>query len=259
MAIIEDGRLADLFVERMWERQKAGEIYKARVESVLPGIHASFVNLGDGENAFLYLNDARGARSPTEQRASRPGDKDRQEEQGSACVTSRISLPGRYVVLVPGGQESGVSKRIVDENERKRLKAIARELRGDYGDYRSGQQRKGVDDESLAHGRGDAACPVARDRAYGTDPERALPSLQGSRSPGGEFCGTSSPNRSRRSSWTARKSLKMSAGTCRASAEANPRSFRCTRGRFRFSSTTEWRRRSTLLLNAKSGSNRAPT
>ena len=60
VAIIEDGRLADLFVERMWERQKTGEIYKARVESVLPGIHAAFVNLGDGRNAFLYLNDARG-------------------------------------------------------------------------------------------------------------------------------------------------------------------------------------------------------
>ena len=60
VAIIEDGRLSELYVERMWERQKAGEIYKARVESVLPGIHASFVSLGDGRNAFLYLNDAGG-------------------------------------------------------------------------------------------------------------------------------------------------------------------------------------------------------
>ena len=53
-------------------------------------------------------------------------------------------------MLVPGGQESGVSKRIVDENERKRLKAIARELRGDYGIIVR-TAAEGVDDESLAH------------------------------------------------------------------------------------------------------------
>ena len=60
VAILEKGKLVDIFVERMWERQKTGEIYKARVDSVLPGIHAAFVNLGDGRNAFLYLNDAKG-------------------------------------------------------------------------------------------------------------------------------------------------------------------------------------------------------
>ena len=149
VAIIEDGRLADLFVERMWERQKAGEIYKARVESVLPGIHASFVNLGDGRNAFLYLNDARGLDLQPNKELLVQVTKTARKNKG-ARVTSRISLPGRYVVLVPGGQESGVSKRIVDENERKRLKAIARELRGDYGIIVR-TAAEGVDDESLAH------------------------------------------------------------------------------------------------------------
>lgn len=149
VAIIEDGRLADLFVERMWERQKAGEIYKARVESVLPGIHASFVNLGDGRNAFLYLNDARGLDLQPNMELLVQVTKTARKNKG-ARVTSRISLPGRYVVLVPGGQESGVSKRIVDENERKRLKAIARELRGDYGIIVR-TAAEGVDDESLAH------------------------------------------------------------------------------------------------------------
>ena len=81
VAIVEDGRLVDIFIERMWERQRAGEIYKARVESVLPGIHASFVNLGDGRNAFLYLNDAKGLNlQPNTEvvvRLSRPREKTR--------------------------------------------------------------------------------------------------------------------------------------------------------------------------------------
>ncbi len=150
VAILEDGRLADLFVERMWERQKTGEIYKARVESVLPGIHASFVNLGDGRNAFLYLNDARGLDLQPNQELLVQVTKTARKNKG-ARVTSRISLPGRYMVLVPHGQESGVSKRILDENERKRLKAIARELRGeDYGIIVR-TAAEGVDEEGLAH------------------------------------------------------------------------------------------------------------
>ena len=59
VAIIERGRLAEIFIERMWDNQKAGEIYKARVESVVPGLNAAFATIGEGRNAFLYLNDAR--------------------------------------------------------------------------------------------------------------------------------------------------------------------------------------------------------
>lgn len=150
VAILEDGRLADLFVERMWERQKTGEIYKARVESVLPGIHASFVNLGDGRNAFLYLNDARGLDLQPNMELLVQVIKTARKNKG-ARVTARISLPGRYVVLIPHGQESGVSKRITDESERKRLKALARELRGeDYGIIVR-TAAEGINEESLAH------------------------------------------------------------------------------------------------------------
>lgn len=128
VAIMEDGRLYDVFVERMWERQKAGEIYKARVDSVLPGMNSAFLNLGDGRNAFLYLDDAKGLDvRPNKEivvqviKAARKGK--------GARVTSRISLPGRYLVLVPEGRESGVSKRIADEDERQRLRRIAKSLR----------------------------------------------------------------------------------------------------------------------------------
>ncbi|MDI9369451.1 MAG: Rne/Rng family ribonuclease [Synergistaceae bacterium] len=149
VAIVEEGKLADLFVERMWERQRTGEIYKARVESVLPGIHAAFVNLGDGRNAFLYLNDAKGLDLKPNNELLVQVTKTARKNKG-ARVTSRISLPGRYIVLVPGGNESGVSKRIVEEGERKRLKAIARELRGDFGIIVR-TAAEGVDAESLAH------------------------------------------------------------------------------------------------------------
>ncbi len=128
LAILEEGRVAEIFCERMWETQKAGEIFKARVDSVLPGMNASFVNLGDGRNAFLYLEDARGVdvRANAEVvvqvvKAARRGK--------GARVSARVSLPGRFLVLVPGGNETGVSKRILDEGERKRLRQLARALR----------------------------------------------------------------------------------------------------------------------------------
>jgi ribonuclease G len=128
LAILEEGRVAEIFSERMWETQKAGEIFKARVDSVLPGMNASFVSLGDGRNAFLYLEDARGVdiRANAEVvvqvvKAARKGK--------GARVSARVSLPGRFLVLVPGGSETGVSKRILDEGERKRLRQVARALR----------------------------------------------------------------------------------------------------------------------------------
>ncbi len=127
VAIVERGRLSELFIERMWECQKSGEIYKTRVESVLQGMNAAFVSLGDGRNGFLYLNDAGSAKV-------RPGGellvqvvKTARKNKGPR-VTARISLPGRYLVLVPGGHDVGVSKRIVREDERSRLKAAVRAL-----------------------------------------------------------------------------------------------------------------------------------
>jgi ribonuclease G len=107
VAIMEDNRLAEVFIERLWENQKAGEIYKARVESVLPGIEAAFVNLGDGRNAFLYLNDAKGLDIKQNQELIVQVTKAARKNKG-ARVTTRVSLPGRYLVLVPHGKESGV-------------------------------------------------------------------------------------------------------------------------------------------------------
>ena len=124
----EKGKLYDFFLERMLEHQRTGEIYKARVDSVLPGMHSAFLNLGDGRNGFLYLDDVRGI-------DVKPGIemlvqvvKNARKGKG-ARVSPRVSLAGRYMVLIPGGHETGVSKRIEDEDERQRLRNIAKEIR----------------------------------------------------------------------------------------------------------------------------------
>jgi len=133
VAILEDNCLAEVFIERLWENQKAGEIYKARVESVLQGIGAAFVSLGDGRNAFLYLKDAKGIDIKQNQELVVQVAKAARKNKGARVIT-RISLPGRYLVLVPGGKEGGVSRRISSDEERKRLRLLAKNLRGeDYG------------------------------------------------------------------------------------------------------------------------------
>ena len=128
VAIVERGRLAEIFIERMWDNQKAGEIYKARVESVVPGLNAAFATIGEGRNAFLYLNDAHGMEIKPEMEIIVQVTKAARKNKG-ARVTPRISLPGRYVVLVPNGSETGVSRRIASEAERKRLRKFAKDLK----------------------------------------------------------------------------------------------------------------------------------
>ncbi len=127
VAIVEDGRLRELFIERMWERQKSGEIYKARVESILPGMNAAFVALGDGRNGFLYLKDAQGIKVQQNMDLLVQVVKTARKNKG-ARVTARISLPGRFLVLVPGGREVGVSKRITGDDERRRLRTLVKSL-----------------------------------------------------------------------------------------------------------------------------------
>lgn len=127
VAVLEDGKLREMYVERMWERQRAGDIYKARVDSVVPGMNAAFLNLGDGRNAFLYLEDVKGGKVEPDQEMVVQVTKTARKGKG-ARVTPRISIPGRYMVLIPGGRETGVSRRIEPE-ERERLRRIARDIR----------------------------------------------------------------------------------------------------------------------------------
>lgn len=129
VAILDErGRLGSLYIEHMLDRQRAGEIYKARVDSVLPGMNAAFLSLGDGRNGFLYLNDVRGTTVKAGADMVVQVMKTARRGKG-ARVSPRVSLAGRYLVLVPSNNDVGVSKRIEDDDERARLRAIARRIR----------------------------------------------------------------------------------------------------------------------------------
>lgn len=149
IAIIDEkGKLYNFFLERMLEHQRTGEIYKARVDSVLPGMNSAFLNLGDGRNGFLYLDDVRGTEV-------RPGMemlvqvvKNARKGKG-ARVSPRISIAGRYMVLIPEGHETGVSRRIENDEERSRLRAIAKDIRPRGFGIIIRTVAEGCDEESL--------------------------------------------------------------------------------------------------------------
>src|SRR5690606_5569371 len=144
-ALLEDRRLVEFYVERQEDQRVVGNIYKGRVENVLPGMQAAFVNIGLERNAFLYVDDA----LAYSKNGSQNGDghvhsiKDILKEgqhiivqvtkepigtKGARVVTN-LTLPGRYLVLMPTVEYIGVSRRIGSERERNRLKAIAKRIR----------------------------------------------------------------------------------------------------------------------------------
>src|SRR5437667_10453531 len=143
IAVTEDGQLMELRVER--EERVVGSIYKGLVQNVLPGMDAAFVDIGLERNAFLYVADilpedptdnspASLKRSELRRRKIKelikPGQQIMvQVTKGTrgtkgARVTTRIALPGRYVVLMPESQSVGVSRKIEDRAERDRLRRI---------------------------------------------------------------------------------------------------------------------------------------
>lgn len=142
MAILEDGRLCEIYYERASSAKLAGNIYAGRVQNVLPGMNAAFVDIGLNKNAFLYAGDiCVDVRENHELRARlegrriekmlRPGQmivvqvtKEPGGDKGSR-ISGSLSLPGRLCVLIPGLKYAGVSKKIADAAERDRLYAIA--------------------------------------------------------------------------------------------------------------------------------------
>ncbi|MCY0900346.1 MAG: Rne/Rng family ribonuclease [Firmicutes bacterium] len=140
LAIMEDGQLVEFYITHEDEDQAAGNIYKGRVENVLPGMRAAFVNLGLEKNAFLYVDDAHAEdRDRKRPKAIQDVVKVGQEVvvqiakepigNKGARVTTDISLPGRYLVLTPYSETVGVSRRIDNERERDRLREMAEKLR----------------------------------------------------------------------------------------------------------------------------------
>jgi ribonuclease G len=146
VAILEDGSLAELYIER--EERVIGSIYKGKVQNVLPGMGAAFVDIGLGRNAFLYVDDinkqplnigdvefTRGHSGFTIGEKVKRGDevlvqivKEPRALKG-ARISTNISLPGRYLILMPTGRYSGVSRKIESAQERNRLKGIMQRIR----------------------------------------------------------------------------------------------------------------------------------
>jgi len=139
VAVLEDDRIAEVYLERPERRSIAGNIYLGVVDNVLPGMEAAFVEIGLEKNGFLYVDEIVGPELEGRKGARKIQDlikrgqtvlvqavKDPMKSKG-ARLTTELSLPGRFLVYVPNGEGMGVSRRL-DDQERTRLKEIVREL-----------------------------------------------------------------------------------------------------------------------------------
>ncbi|MFL5955710.1 MAG: Rne/Rng family ribonuclease [Gaiellaceae bacterium] len=138
VAVLEDDKVAEVYLERPERRSIAGNIYLGVVDNVLPGMEAAFVEIGLEKNGFLYVDEIIGPELEGRKSARKITDliqrgekilvqavKDPMKTKG-ARLTTEISLPGRFVVYVPHGEGLGVSRRLEDD-ERNRLKAVLKE------------------------------------------------------------------------------------------------------------------------------------
>ena len=140
MAIVEDGKLVEFNIQMAVREPITGNIYKGVVMKVERGLQAAFVNYGGRKDGFLPLRDVssnyftEGARSTL-----KPGQEvlvqvlREVSERKGALLTSYISLPGRYLVLLPNKESSGISRKIEDEADRKRLKELVEQIQTEEG------------------------------------------------------------------------------------------------------------------------------
>ncbi|ALJ20659.1 Rne/Rng family ribonuclease [Microbacterium sp. No. 7] len=139
IAVLEDNVLVEHYVARSQDASLIGNVYLGRVQNVLPSMEAAFVDIGRGRNAVLYSGEVdwdaveTGNQPRRIELALKSGDrvlvqvtKDPVGHKG-ARLTSQISLPGRYLVYVPGGAMNGISRKLPD-TERARLKKILKEV-----------------------------------------------------------------------------------------------------------------------------------
>ena len=193
VALLEDGNIAELFIERGDVSDIAGNIYKGKVQRVLPGMQAAFVDIGLKQAAFIYVNDINDGRYSEVENLliERNGDENDSfninssvlspslinheyhiEEMitegqdimvqaakaplGSkgARVTTHISLPGRFIVLMPISDHIGISRKIEVETERNRLTEIVESLRRDNVGYIVRTAAEDIQKEKIAYEMG---------------------------------------------------------------------------------------------------------
>ena len=153
IAVLEKGLLEELYYERPTEKKYLGNIYKGRIVNLEPGIQAAFVDIGIGRNGFLHVSDVLPAYKeatgiPMDSLSTRLPDRRRLKIQEilrkgqeilvqiskdaigtkGPSLTTYVSIPGKYLVLMPGVSRHGVSKRIQDDDERSSLRAKLSQL-----------------------------------------------------------------------------------------------------------------------------------
>jgi len=191
VALLEDGTIVELFIERSDDMDIAGNIYKGKVQRVLPGMQAAFVDIGLNQAAFIYVDDIYGEHyidfeeqinnndeendrisdfSDTGSELQEPNKRVPIEDlltEGEeilvqvakspigtkgARITSYASLPGRFLVLMPKSDHIGISRRIENEAERLRLKEVVLKLRKeDTLGYIVRTAAEGIQEEKLAY------------------------------------------------------------------------------------------------------------
>ncbi len=144
VAIVEGDKLVDFYVETAGKEHLKGNIYKGRVARIEPGLQAAFVDFGPKKHGFLQLREIKpefyqhkveGNKRPKIQDVISKGhelivqvEKDERDTKG-ASLTTYISIPGRYIVMMPGQEKVGVSRKIEDREDRDRLKEIFSSLK----------------------------------------------------------------------------------------------------------------------------------
>jgi ribonuclease E len=182
MGVLEDGVLVEHFVTSSGTGSLVGNVYLGRVQNVLPSMEAAFVDIGRGRNAVLYAGEVDWDAAGLEGKARRieqalsTGDsvlvqvtKDPVGHKG-ARLTTQISLPGRFLVYVPGGGATGISRKL-PENERRRLKDILKRIVPEDAGVIIRTASEGIAEDELGRDvrRLQAQWTVIKDKAEGTN------------------------------------------------------------------------------------------
>jgi len=141
VAIVSDGLLQEYYIERPQDRTIVGNIYKGKIEAVLPSLGAAFVDIGLAKKGFLYLSEIEFAFEQVDTPAAKAPKEIKKGQEVLVQVvkesfgtkgprlSTHIGLAGRYLVIMPQDKQVGISRRIEDDIERKRLRQIFNELK----------------------------------------------------------------------------------------------------------------------------------
>ncbi len=167
VAVLEDGKLVEIGIERKETEKVVGNIYKGKVENVLPGISSAFVNIGLNKNAYLYISDVidqqiEDGHHPHHHKSQqhienllKKGEVVMVQVAKEAIgtkgvkVTMDISLPGRFIVYLPFQSTIGISKNIEEESERRRLKDLLETHRPKKGGFIARTEAEGIEEKDL--------------------------------------------------------------------------------------------------------------